>query len=479
MAWAKEPGPPTLPGKITYGRPGKSFSSGRIQTGTIAGGKSGPATSALRTSSPFVATSLDVIPPFATTKESGSARSTRRITSTRAPETVAPISKFESPTLSAVTSSQLVLPALGLQEPQYRHLDAAHPVERERRLELAGGRGHVGADQNEPVSLFGPLAVELLGSEDLRLGDAPARPQKGRPRAVEEASALLLRRQQPQHEDLEVRVGRRVEHHWPPAAHPLEELQDALGTALAEIGEADAQDLRGLTASPGLLLDPRLEIRGAVAEAVVGSKLSLSRREQLPVLAHPVDVVHRDPAGFEERRTDDKAVRPASTLLKRLRQHVGLRRVVASQGGVAAAHYVEVHTRITRGLREVPGDLPVQGHGLLLGEAAGVGEHEECRARLRKRQAQVIDRPGGEDRHAVHALDAGRVVVEDGHAPAALGYLTLDLLQGAFQFPCGRLGGQILPLVHGPFRNMASFPSHVNHLPRRSESYGRSATIAA
>src|SRR3712207_9175570 len=101
MAWAKEPGPPTLPGKITYGSPGKSFSSGRIQTGTIAGGNSGPATSALRTPSPFVATSLDVIQPFATTKESGSDRSTRLITLTKAPETAAPISKFESPALPA------------------------------------------------------------------------------------------------------------------------------------------------------------------------------------------------------------------------------------------------------------------------------------------------------------------------------------------------------------------------------------------
>ena len=111
MARARESGPPTFPGKITYGIPGKSLSPGRIQTGTIPGGRSGPATSALRTSSPFVAMSLDVIPPFATTKESGSARSTRRITSTRAPETDAPISKFVSPpppTVPAVTRSRLV-----------------------------------------------------------------------------------------------------------------------------------------------------------------------------------------------------------------------------------------------------------------------------------------------------------------------------------------------------------------------------------
>ena len=111
MARASESGPPTLPGKITYGSPGKSFSLGRIQTGTIPGGKSGPATSALRTSSPFVAMSLDVIPPLATTKESGRTRSTRLITSTKAPETAAPISKFESPALPAlpaVTSSRLV-----------------------------------------------------------------------------------------------------------------------------------------------------------------------------------------------------------------------------------------------------------------------------------------------------------------------------------------------------------------------------------
>src|SRR5918995_891249 len=90
------------------GGPGEWFSSGRIQTGTSPGGKSGPATSALRAPSPFVATSLEVIPPFATTKDSGSARSTRRITSTRAPETGAPISKFVSPASPAVTSSRLV-----------------------------------------------------------------------------------------------------------------------------------------------------------------------------------------------------------------------------------------------------------------------------------------------------------------------------------------------------------------------------------
>jgi hypothetical protein len=243
-------------------------------------------------------------------------------------------------------------------------------------------------------------------------------------------------------------VGRRVEHHWPPAAHLLEELQDALWTALAKVGEADAQDLRGLTASPGLLLDPRLEVRGAVAKGVVGSELRLSRREQLPVLAYPVDVVHRDPAGFEERRTDDETVGPPPTLLERLRQRVGLRRVVASQGGVAAAHDVEVRARLTRGLREVPGDLPVQGHGILFGKAAGVGEHEERRARLFERPAQVVDPPGGKDRHAVHALDAGRVVVEDGHAPPALHDPPPDLLYGPLDAQLGRVRGQIPSLVH-------------------------------
>src|SRR5215213_8649077 len=432
MAWAKEPGPPTLPGKITYGRPGKSFSSGRIQTGTIAGGKSGPATSALRTSSPFVATSLDVIPPFATTKESGSARSTRRITSTRAPETVAPISKFESPTLSAVTSSQLVLPALGLQEPQYRHLDAAHPVERERRLELAGGCGHVGADQNEPVSLFGPLAVEVLGSEDPGLGDAPARPHKGRSRAVEESLSPGLRREQPQDEDVEILIRHGVDHHRPAVFEAPEDRRDTLRPALAQVGEAHARDLRSVKAPPCLLLDPRLEVRGAVAEGVVGSELRLSRRNQLPVLAHPVDVVNRDPACLKERRANDEAVGPAPTLPECFRQRVGLRRVVAPQGGVAAAHDVKVRSRIGGSHREVTSDLPVQGDGLLLGEAAGVGQDVEGRARLRKRPTQVIDRPGGENRHAVHALDAGRVIVKDGHVPPALHDPTLDLLQRAF-----------------------------------------------
>jgi hypothetical protein len=58
---------------------------------------------------------------------------------------------------------------------------------------------------------------------------------------------------------------------------------------------------------------------------------------------------------------------------------------------------------------------------------------------LLERPAQVIDGPGGEDRNAVHALDAGRVVVEDGNAPPALRYPAPDLLQGSFYLPGGRL----------------------------------------
>jgi hypothetical protein len=160
-----------------------------------------------------------------------------------------------------------------------------------------------------------------------------------------------------------------------------------------------------------------------------------------------VDVVHRDPAGFEERRTDDETVGPASTLLKRLRQRVGLRRVVAAQSRVAAAHDIEVRPRLG-GLREVQGDLPVQGDGLLLGEAAGVGEHEERRARLFERPAQVFDHPGGKDRHAMHALNAGRVIVKDDHAPPALHDPLPDLVQGPLDAQLGQLRGQIPSLVH-------------------------------
>jgi hypothetical protein len=164
---------------------------------------------------------------------------------------------------------QLGLPAPGLQEPRNRHLHAAKPIQRERPLELARRRGNVGADENEPVPLARPLAVEVIGPENLRRGDASARPHEGRPRAVEEPLALFLRREQPQHEDLQVRIGGRVEHHRPSTARSREDLRDALGTALAEVREAHAQDLRGRKLPPGLLLDPRLEVRGAVPEAVV------------------------------------------------------------------------------------------------------------------------------------------------------------------------------------------------------------------
>src|SRR5919107_464920 len=164
---------------------------------------------------------------------------------------------------------------------------------------------------------------------------------------------------------------------------------------------------------------------------MVRGELRLACRDQLPVLAHPVDVVNRDSAGLEERRADDETVRPAPTFGQRPGQRVGLGRVVTAQGGVAAAHDVEVRAGFGCGCREVTGDLPVQVYRLVLGEAAGVRQDVEGRARLRERPAQVIDRPGGEDRNAVHALDAGRVVVEYGNAPSALCYPALDLLQGS------------------------------------------------
>jgi hypothetical protein len=99
-----------------------------------------------------------------------------------------------------------------------------------------------------------------------------------------------------------------------------------------------------------------------------------------------VDVVHRDPAGLEESGADDEAVGVTPSLRERPRERVGLRRVVAAQGRVAAAHDVEVLVR-PGCLREVVGDLLVQGDGLLLREAAGVGEDVEGRARMRKRPA--------------------------------------------------------------------------------------------
>jgi hypothetical protein len=151
-----------------------------------------------------------------------------------------------------------------------------------------------------------------------------------------------------------------------------------------------------------------------------------------------VHVVHRDPAGLEERRADHEPVRLAPALPERFCERVGLGRIVAPQGGVAAAHDVEVRPR-PGGLQEVKSDHLVQGDGFSLREAAGVGEDVEGGARLFERPAQVLDRPGSEDRHAVHTLDTGRVVVEDDHALAALQHAAPDLLQGPLDVQLGRL----------------------------------------
>src|SRR5919112_4932894 len=286
------------------------------------------------------------------------------------------------------------------------------------------------------------MPVQLLRAQRSPLRDTAAHPHEGRPRTVEQALAALLRVEQAEDEDLEVGVGGRVDYDGPAAACAEKDFGDPLRPALSDVREPHARDLRGPYAAGRLLLDPRGEVRGRVAEAGVACELRLTRWHQPLTLAHPVDVVHGESACLDVAgaQYDAVEVHPERPL-----QRICLGRVVAAQGGVAAADDGEIFASPLRRRREVGRDLTVHPGRYLLGEAARVGKDVERGGGLLQRPLQVFDGPRRQYGDAVDGLGARRVVVEDREAPAALAHLVPDLLQGVGHPQFGWLRGQETP----------------------------------
>src|SRR6266508_2141671 len=98
---ARAPSSPTLPANTTYGIPGATPSTAD-QTETIPGSRV-PRTQARRMPRPRVATSLDVMPPFATTNRGMRTSVTARTTSTSDAETCRAIARLRTGSFAVTT----------------------------------------------------------------------------------------------------------------------------------------------------------------------------------------------------------------------------------------------------------------------------------------------------------------------------------------------------------------------------------------
>ena len=127
-----------------------------------------------------------------------------------------------------------------------------------------------------------------------------------------------------------------------------------------------------------------------------------------------MDVAGRDPAPLEERRADEHTVHPA----QRFRQRVRFCREVTAQGRIAPAGDDERHSSLPARIEQIPGDLPVERRGAVLGEGARVRQDEEEWRGPSQLRGQRLHIPAGQHRDVVYRLDPGRVVVEsDDFAP--------------------------------------------------------------
>ena len=139
-----------------------------------------------------------------------------------------------------------------------------------------------------------------------------------------------------------------------------------------------------------------------------------------PGAAHVVHAADRHAAGVGECGNNHDAVgRLAVDGGDGGRDDVRFERVVAAEGGVAAADEAEPQGRVSRcgGREGVPDDFLVAGRRLCRVKAAGVGQHVDRALALAvdfvgEGPGEVGHFPAGEDRKVRHGLGAGGVVVE-------------------------------------------------------------------
>ena len=212
---------------------------------------------------------------------------------------------------------------------------------------------------------------------------------------------------------LHIAVRHCVHDHMAVIVHRQQLGLDAVKVHGAQAFQRDAGHVSCTDFAAGFFLNVFAQVAGVVAKGLVLGKFGLAAGHKLCAVAHIMHVVQCKASALAEVGAQDVAIHFVTVLsLRHLAQQVGLQRVVAAQGGVAAADDQVVHAELAGHLGGVLRDLAVGLGGLGHGKAAAVGQNKEELFRRSKALAQAFYRPICININIMYRLYAGRVVVQ-------------------------------------------------------------------
>ena len=309
--------------------------------------------------------------------------------------------------------------------------------------DLPAGQANMRTDDNEP------LAARTTGRPDLRRGERALRFEPGqstgerRTTAVDERLAPLLRLKPAEDDDLQVGVVGGVDHDERAAGDRGEDVGDPVGSALADVGQRDGVDLVRGDRAVAFLGDEFPQVGRGVAEGGVLGELAVADRDRFSGHVGPMDVTGGEPAGLEvgghqQHAVESGAGDPAAGGVDGL--HLG--EDVAAQGGIAAADHLDGCAQGLPEREQAAGDAAGEFDRRVLGQAAGVGQHEAGGTGFGKSGRVFGILEHGDDRDVVHRLRAGGVVVEGGDPPTGRGVSGPDMFPRSGFVPHWRRGGE-------------------------------------
>ena len=182
----------------------------------------------------------------------------------------------------------------------------------------------------------------------------------------------------------------------------------------AQIVERNAFHLRRPHRAAGLLLNPRAQIRVAIAKRSVPGKRRLRCRHEFFALRDVVNIIHRvAPARLEIRHQQHRRrLRP--TARQRPPQRIRLRRKMPAQRRVAPAHDHEIipPRRPHRRHGQVARDLLIDPHRLRRRKRARVCQHIETRQVICEFAREFLRLPRRQHRHVINRLCPGGIVIQ-------------------------------------------------------------------
>ena len=165
--------------------------------------------------------------------------------------------------------------------------------------DLPARQADMRTDDHQPVPA-GPTGRPDLRRGQRALGFEPGQSTgERRAAAVYERLAPLQRLQPAQDDDLQVGVVGGVDHDERAAGHPVQDIGDPVGAALADIGQRDGVDLVRGDRAAAFLGDEFPQVGRGVAEGGVLGELAIADRNRFPGHVGPMDVTGGKPAGLE------------------------------------------------------------------------------------------------------------------------------------------------------------------------------------